>query len=81
MGSGETDVRVPDSYEMPRHQIDLNIGKSFGCFDLRLSLRDLLAQKVQYKQFEQTARGEVQQVTRSYRPGCTLSLTASIKIQ
>ena len=81
VGSGETDVRVPDSYEMPRHQIDLNIGKSFGCFDLRLSLRDLLAQKVQYKQFEQTARGEVQQVTRSYRPGRTLSLTASIKIQ
>ncbi len=41
IGSGETDVRVPDSYEMPRHQIDLNLGKSFGRLDMRLSVRDL----------------------------------------
>ena len=80
VGSGETDVRVPDSYEMPRHQIDINIGKSFGRFDLRLSLRDALAQKVQFKQFEKSAGGEIEQVTRSYKPGRTLSLTASYKL-
>ena len=80
IGSGETDVRVPDSYEMPRHQIDLNIGKSFGHVDLRLSLRDILAQKVEYKQFEQTPHGEIEQVTRSYTPGRTISLTFSYKL-
>lgn len=79
VGSGDTDVRVPDSYEMPRHQIDFNLGKTFGRFDLRFALRDLLAQKVQFKQFEKTSRGEVEQITRSYRPGRTLSLTATYK--
>lgn len=80
VGSGETDVRVPDSYEMPRHQLDLNVGKSFGRFDIRLSLRDALAQKVQFKQFEKTAKGEVQQVTRCFKPGRTLSLTATLSL-
>lgn len=80
VGSGETDVRVPDSYEMPRHQVDVNVGKSFGHFDIRLSVRDVLAQKAQFKQFEQTAKGEIQQVTRSYKPGRTFSLTATYKM-
>lgn len=80
VGSGETDVRVPDSYEMPRHQVDINVGKSFGHFDIRLSVRDVLAQKAQFKQFEQTAKGEIQQVTRSYKPGRTFSLTATYKM-
>lgn len=80
VGSGETDVRVPDSYEMPHHQVDVNVGKSFGHFDIRLSVRDVLAQKAQFKQFEQTAKGEIQQVTRSYKPGRTFSLTATYKM-
>lgn len=80
IGSGETDVRVPDSYEMPRHQIDLNLGKSLRGFDLRLSVRDLLAQKAEFKQFEQTAHGEIEQVTRAYRPGRTISLTIGYKL-
>ncbi len=80
IGSGETDVRVPDSYEMPRHQIDLNLSKSFGAFDLRLSVRDILSQKAQFKQFEHTANGDVQQVTRSYTPGRTISITLSYKL-
>lgn len=80
VGSGETDVRVPDSYEMPRHQVDINVGKSFGRFDIRLSVRDVLAQKALFKQFEHTAKGEIQQVTRSYKPGRTFSLTATYKM-
>lgn len=80
VGSGETDVRVPDSYEMPRHQVDINVGKSFGHFDIRLSVRDVLAQKAQFKQFEQTPKGEIQQVTRSYKPGRTFSITATYKM-
>ena len=80
VGSGETDIRVPDSYEMPRHQVDINVGKSFGHFDIRLSVRDVLAQKAQFKQFEQTTKGEIQQVTRSYKPGRTFSITATYKM-
>lgn len=80
VGSGETDVRVPDSYEMPRHQVDLNVGKALGRFDLRLALRDVLGQKVEYKQFEQTPRGEVQQITRSFRPGRTFSVSLTYKL-
>ena len=80
VGSGETDVRVPDSYEMPRHQIDLNVGKALGRFDLCVALRDALGQKVEYKQFEQTLGGEVQQVTRSYRPGRTFSVSLTYKL-
>ncbi|MCI6252197.1 MAG: TonB-dependent receptor [Bacteroidales bacterium] len=80
VGSGETDVRVPDSYEMPRHQVDLNVGKALGRFDLRLALRDALGQKVEYKQFEQTPRGEVQQITRSFRPGRTFSVSLTYKL-
>ena len=80
VGSGETDVRVPDSYEMPRHQIDLSLGKSIGRFDLRISVRDILAQKVQFKQFESTQKGEIEQITRSYTPGRSFSLSASYKL-
>lgn len=80
VGSGATEVRVPDSYEMPRHQLDLNLSKCIGRFDIRLSVRDLLAQKVQFKQFEQTPSGEVEQVTRSYRPGRTFLLSIFYKM-
>ncbi len=77
VGTGATEVRVPDSYEMPRHQLDLNIGKHLGRFGLRLSVRDLLAQKALFKQFEKTPHGEVEQVTRSYRPGRTIQFSAT----
>ncbi len=79
VGTGITEVRVPDSYEMPRHQLDFNIAKSIGHFDLRLSVRDLLAQKVLFKQFERTQQGEVEQITRSFYPGRTIKLSASYK--
>ena len=80
VGSGETEVRVPDSYEMPRHQVDMNIGKSFGRLDIRLALRDILGQKVQFKQFENTANGKIEQVTRSYKPGRNISLSLTYKL-
>ena len=65
---------------MPPHQVDLNVGKALGRFDLRLALRAVLGQKVEYKQFEQTPRGEVQQITRSFRPGRTFSVSLTYKI-
>jgi len=80
IGNAETDVRVPDSYEMPRHQLDVNIGKALGRLELRLSVRDLLSQKVEYIQFENTIHGEIEQVTRSFNPGRTLSFSVTYKI-
>ncbi len=79
VGTGATEVRVPDSYEMPRHQLDLNVGKEMGSFALRFSIRDILAQKAQFKQFEKTPHGEVEQITRSYRPGRTIQLSVGYK--
>lgn len=79
VGTGNTEVRVPDSYEMPRHQLDFNIAKRIGHFDLRLSIRDLLAHKVLLKQFEKTPQGEIEQITRSYCPGRTIQLSASFQ--
>ena len=79
VGTGATEVRVPDSYEMPRHQLDLNVSKEIGHFALRFSIRDLLAQKVQFKQFEKTQTGEIEQITRSYCPGRTLQLSLSYR--
>lgn len=81
VGVGETEVRVPDSYEMPRHQVDMNVAKEFGRLELRLSAKDILAQKAKFKQFEKnTSKGDIEQVTRSFRPGCTISFTATYKI-
>lgn len=80
VGSGVTEVRVPDSYEMPRHRLDVNLSKQLGNFNLRLSVRDLIAQPVRFKQFEQTPSGTVEQVTRSFRPGQTILLTLSYKM-
>lgn len=71
----EENARVPDSYEMPRDAIDLTVSKSWGQhLELRCHLRDLLGQKVSYKQFADVtyADGTVRQVeemTRQYRPG------------
>jgi hypothetical protein len=64
---------------MPRHQLDFNIAKRIGRLDLRLSVRDLLAQKVQLKQFEKTPQGEIEQITRSYCPGRNIQFSASFQ--
>lgn len=83
--SGNETLRVPDSYEMPRDVIDLSASKKFGNhWELKLSIRDLLAQKVYYKQFADvhysngTSR-EVEQITRVYKPGRNIGVSAVYK--
>ncbi len=72
---------IPNSYEMPRHAIDLSAGKKFGKFNVKLALRDLLAQRYEFRQIETTTLGgqekQIQEVTRSYRPGRNFNLTLS----
>lgn len=83
--SGNEALRVPDSYEMPRDVIDLSASKKFGNhWELKLSIRDLLAQKVYYKQFADVhysngTRREVEQITRAYKPGRNIGVSAVYK--
>lgn len=83
--SGNETLRVPDSYEMPRDVIDLSASKKFGKhWEVKLSIRDLLAQKIYYKQFADvhysngTSR-EVEQITRVYKPGRNIGVSAVYK--
>lgn len=78
----EDNARVPDSYEMPRDVFDFSITKKFGShLEIKANVRDILAQKVSYKQFAETTlkNGEtktVEQITRQYKPGRNIGLSA-----
>ena len=72
--SSEGDARnIPNSYEMPRHSIDLSLGKKLGHWELKAGIRDLLAERVCFKQFEDVVidgrEQSLSEVTRSYKPG------------
>ena len=80
--ASEDNARVPHSYEMPRDVIDLSIGKKWGThWELKLSVRDLLAEKVYYKQFAKAtyadgSKREIEEVSRCYKPGRNIGLQA-----
>ncbi len=82
---GDDSAKVPDSYEMPRNTIDLSVTKRFGeHWEMRLNVRDLLAERVFYKQFADVKNAdgstrEVEQITRSYKPGRTVGLQATYR--
>ncbi|MGL4520187.1 MAG: TonB-dependent receptor domain-containing protein [Phocaeicola sp.] len=77
VGTGDQ-VRIPDSYEMPRNSIDLSVGKKIGNkLEVKAAIRDVLAEKVSFKQFAETSAGEVEQVTRQYKPGRNFSLNVN----
>lgn len=77
---GEHTVNIPDSYEMPRNTVDVSVSKRWGEKWLcRLSVRDVLGERVFYKQFTTVAQNsgqvkKLEEVTKSYRPGRQLSL-------
>lgn len=77
--SDGTARNIPNSYEMPRNSIDLSIGKKLGRWELKGSVRDLLAERVLFKQFEEVSMNgqqhTIEEVTRNYRPGRTFSLS------
>lgn len=77
LGSAGNEVRVPDSYEMPRNAIDLSASKKFGKLEVKAAIRDVLAEKVSFKQFENTGNGEVQQITRQFKPGRSFNVNIS----
>ena len=81
----EDNARIPDSYEMPRNTVDFSVAKNFGKhWEVRFNIRDLLAEKIYYKQFADVTYGdgskkEVEQITRSYKPGRNFGLFVSYK--
>lgn len=82
LGAEDT-ANIPDSYEMPRNAIDLTLTKKFGeKWEMKAAVRDLLAEKVSFKQFADVthldgSKGEVEQVTKEYKSGRNLSLSVS----
>ena len=67
------------SYEMPRNSIDLSASKKFGNLEIKAAIRDLLAERYYYKQFEDVVvNGQartIEEITRSYKPGRSYNLT------
>lgn len=82
--SSNTDFDIPDSYEMPRNQIDITIAKKIGkIVELKFSAKDILNEPITFKQFptttidgQQTTR---EQTTVAYRQGVSLSLGISLR--
>lgn len=78
--SSEGDARnIPNSYEMPRNSIDLSASKKFGNLEIKAAIRDLLAERYYFKQFEDVVvNGQartIEEITRSYKPGRSYNLT------
>ncbi len=81
-GSSASDenARVPHSYEMPRNVIDLSMGKKLGNhWEVKLNIRDLLAEKVYYKQFADVtysdgSKKKIEEISRCYKLGRNIGL-------
>lgn len=81
----DSNSRVPHSYEMPRNTIDFSLAKKFGNhLELKLNVRDLLAEKIYYKQFADVtysdgSKKQVEEISRCYKPGRNIGLQAIYK--
>ena len=81
----DSNARVPHSYEMPRNTIDFSLAKKFGDhLELKLNVRDLLAEKIYYKQFADVtysdgSKKQVEEISRCYKPGRNIGLQAIYK--
>ena len=86
-GSSASDdnARVPHSYEMPRNTFDFSVGKKWGShWEMKLNVRDILAERVYYKQFAKVKYSdgtskEKEEVSRCYKPGRNIGLQVIYK--
>lgn len=77
--SGSEDTKdIPDSYEMPRNVIDFSLSKKIGRWELTANVRDLLAEPVKFQQIETIDGRTINEVTKRYRPGRNIGLTAKV---
>ncbi|MDR0765370.1 MAG: carboxypeptidase-like regulatory domain-containing protein [Odoribacteraceae bacterium] len=81
----DVNTLIPDSYEMPRDLLDASARLRAGRLELNLAVKDILSAPVVYKQFPRFTSGgntyRREQVTRSYRPGCTVSAGITLIIE
>jgi hypothetical protein len=83
-GSDEN-AKVPDSYEMPRDDVDLTLSKGFGKYlELKCSLRNIVNGPVLYAQFADVifpngTQKQVEQIVRKYYPGRNIELTLAVR--
>ena len=81
---GSVNNDIPDAYEMPRNVFDLSISQKLSeHVELKLSCRDILNERVVFKQFPQfyDEQGVLQtrsQVTKSYHQGSNISLAVAV---
>jgi hypothetical protein len=85
VSGGDQSAVIPDSYEMPRNTIDLNVSKALGeKIELRLAVKDLLSQDIVYKQFPKFVKDgatyDREQITRRFNPGQSFTLGVSVKL-
>ena len=79
-------ITIPDSYEMPHDALDLNLAKTFGDhWTIRFSARDVIGEKIVYQQLATATLSDgstrqIKQITRSFRPGRTFSLSVTWKL-
>lgn len=83
--SGNDSNTVPNSYEMPRNTLDLSFGQKLGKhWEVKLSVRDLLAEKVTFKQFAnvptESGTREQEQIVKLYQPGRNFNLSISFNL-
>lgn len=64
---------------MPRNLLDLTFGKKFGHWEVKASVRDVLAERYLFKQIEDIVIADktkhIEEVTRSYKPGRNFNLS------
>ncbi len=61
--------------------MDLSVGKKIGHWEWKAVVRDLLAERCVFKQYEEVTINDqqrtIEEVTRNYRPGRNFNLTIS----
>lgn len=82
-GADGSSKNIPNSYEMPRNSLDLSVGKQFGHWELKASVRDILAERYLFKQIEDVVAADktkhIEETTRSYKPGRNFNLSITYK--
>ena len=83
-GADGSSRNIPNSYEMPRNSLDLSVGWKSGHWELKLAVRDILAERYLFKQIDDiVALGEkrhIEEVSRSYKPGRTFNLSIAYSL-
>lgn len=83
-GPDGSSKNIPDSYEMPRNSLDISLSKKFGHWEVKASVRDILAERYLFKQMENVIssgdKKHIEEVTRSYKPGRNFNLSIAYNL-